>query len=116
MFWNKKTLDPLVDIENKKNELIVSLELPGVKKKDIHFKIDSDNIEISAEKEKKKEEREKKFFRKERKYQSFYKSFSLPSRINPEKTKTKFEKGILTLKLSKLKKQPKKKTIGLIEK
>jgi HSP20 family protein len=116
MFWNKKRLEPLVDIEDKKNELIVSLELPGVKKKNIHFKIDSDNVEIRAEKEKRKEEKKKRFFRKERKYQNFYKSFSLPSRINPKKAKTKFEKGILTLKLPKLKKQPKKSTIGLIEK
>ncbi|MBT3395032.1 Hsp20/alpha crystallin family protein [archaeon] len=111
-----KIREPLIDIIDKKKDLIVIFELPGIDKNDLNLIIDPDRVEIKAKKKVEKVGRNENYFRKERSYGGFYKVFSLPVYVNPDKTKVDFNKGVLTLKLSKLKKQPKKKIINLSEK
>ena len=111
-----KIREPLIDIIDKKKDLIVIVELPGVDKKDLSLIIDPDRVELKAKKIIDKVSKCANYFRKERSYGGFYKVFSLPVYVNPDKTKVDFKKGILTMKLSKLKKQPKKKIINLSEK
>ncbi len=103
--------EPLMDIIDKKNSLDVIVEIPGVDKKDIKISVEENTVEIKAEKKKSKEEKKKNFYRQERVYQGFYKKFSLPVKVNPDKSKVKFDNGILTLKLIKAKKLPHKKKV-----
>jgi HSP20 family molecular chaperone IbpA len=98
----RKIREPLTNIENKKKELEITIELPGMNKKTVDLVIDTDQVEIKTKKMKDRSE--------------FYKLLSLPTLVNPNKFKKKFKDGILTLKIKKLKKQPKRKIINLDEK
>ena len=93
---------PAVNIQESKDDFLVSMAVPGMSKKD--FKLDlSDNIlTITSEKEDEKMEEEKSYTRKEYSYQSFSRSFTLPKNVvNDEKISAKYENGELKILIPK---------------
>ncbi|MBS1510303.1 MAG: Hsp20/alpha crystallin family protein [Bacteroidetes bacterium] len=92
---------PAVNITEKKDEFLVSLAAPGLKKEDFNIDVDDNMLTISCEKEENKEEKEKdkKFSRREYSYASFSRSFTLPEEINKEKIEAVYQDGILKIAL-----------------
>ena len=90
---------PAVNITEQKNDYLVSLAAPGLKKEDFKIDVDGNMLTISSEKEETKEEKDKKFTRKEYNYSSFSRSFTLPEEINKEKIEAKYEDGVLKISL-----------------
>jgi HSP20 family protein len=90
---------PAVNITEHKDEYLVSLAAPGLKKDDFHIDVDGNMLTISCEKEENKEEKDKKFTRKEYNYSSFSRTFTLPEEINKEKIEARYEEGVLKLSL-----------------
>ncbi len=90
---------PAVNITEHKDEYLVSLAAPGLKKDDFKLDVDGNMLTISSEKEESKEEKEKRFTRKEYSYSSFSRSFTLPEEINKEKIEAKYEDGVLKISL-----------------
>lgn len=90
---------PPVNITENKDQYIVSLAVPGMKKEDFKIDVEGTMLTISSEKEETKEEKEKKFTRKEYSYSSFSRSFTLPDEVNKEKIEAKYEDGVLKLML-----------------
>ena len=90
---------PAVNITEQKNDYLVSLAAPGMKKEDFKIDVDGNMLTISSEKEETKEEKEKKFTRKEYNYSSFSRSFTLPDEVNKEKIDAKYEDGVLKISL-----------------
>lgn len=90
---------PAVNISEEKNEYLVSLAVPGMKKDDFKIDVDGNILTISSEKEETKEEKEKAFTRKEYNYSSFSRSFTLPDAVNKEKIDAKYEDGVLKISL-----------------
>jgi HSP20 family protein len=90
---------PAVNITEQKNDYLVSLAAPGMKKEDFNIDVDGNMLTISSEKEETKEEKDKKFTRKEYNYSSFSRSFTLPDEVNKEKIEAKYEDGVLKLVL-----------------
>ena len=76
---------PAVNITEQKNDYLVSLAAPGMKKDDFKIDVDGNMLTISSEKEENKEEKDKKFTRKEYSYSSFSRSFTLPDEVNQGK-------------------------------
>lgn len=97
--WNRLMNVPAVNITENKNEFLVSLAAPGLKKDDFTIDIDGNMLTISSEKEQNKEEKDKKFTRKEYSYSSFSRTFTLPEDVNREKIEAKYEDGVLKLML-----------------
>jgi HSP20 family protein len=97
--WGKTMNIPAVNITENKDEYLVSLAVPGMKKDDFKIDVDGNMLTISSEKEETKEEKEKRFTRKEYNYSSFSRSFTLPDEVNKEKIDAKYEDGILKLML-----------------
>ncbi len=106
-----KMRQPLVDVIDNKNQIKVIAEMPGLNKNDIKVTVDRNMVEIKAEKKKHSKVDKKNLYKEERHYSGFYKALTLPHPINPNKVKTKFEKGILTLTMPKTKELPKKKRV-----
>ena len=106
---------PAVNITEQKNEYLVSLAAPGLKKEDFKIDVDGNMLTISSEKEESKEEKDKKFNRKEYSYSSFSRSFTLPEEINKEKIEAKYEDGVLKIALPRKEeaKKPTAKTIAV---
>ncbi len=90
---------PAVNITEHKDEYLVSLAVPGMKKDDFQIDVDGNMLTISSEKEETKEEKEKKFTRKEYNYSSFSRTFTLPEEVNREKIEARYEDGVLKIAL-----------------
>ena len=117
-FWGRKTpitaLMPVVDMVEKEKEYQITAELPGLDEKDVDVTLSDDTLTISGEKKEEKEERRKGYYMSERSYGAFNRSFRLPDGVDREKIDAKFDKGVLTVTLSKtLESQKKEKKIAI---
>ncbi|MEN2986521.1 MAG: Hsp20/alpha crystallin family protein [Thermodesulfovibrionaceae bacterium] len=97
----EEVVSPAVDIYEEGDDLVVKAELPGLKKEDIEVKLTDDYITISGEKKKEEKVEEKNYFRYERSYGSFSRTFRLPLEVQTDKAKAKFENGILEIRIPK---------------
>ncbi|MHA1379086.1 MAG: Hsp20/alpha crystallin family protein [Candidatus Helarchaeota archaeon] len=74
--------EPLIDILNQDNEIVIVIETPGVEKKDIKLKTTKNQITIEAG-------------------TKFKKILSLPEEVIPEKSKASYNNGLLEVRLIK---------------
>lgn len=92
---------PAVDIYEEGDDLVLKAELPGLNKEDIEVKVTDDFITISGEKKKEEKVEEKNYYRYERSYGSFSRTFRLPIDVQTDKAKAKFENGVLEVRIPK---------------
>ncbi|MEJ2544857.1 MAG: Hsp20/alpha crystallin family protein [Calditrichaceae bacterium] len=95
------TVYPVVNIEETENEYLISAELPGMEKKDIHISLENNVLAISGEKKSESKSDEKNYHRFERTYGKFYRSFELPHSINQDNIDAGYKNGILNISLPK---------------
>lgn len=100
-FWGKMMKMPAVNVTDNKNDYMVCLAAPGLKKEDFKIDVDGNMLTISSEKEESKEEKDSRYTRKEYNYSSFSRSFTIPDDVNKEKIDAKYEDGELRLMLPK---------------
>ena len=100
--WGRVMNVPAVNIMEYKDDYLVSLAAPGMKKEDFNIDVDGNLLTISSEKEERKEEKEKKYTRKEYSYSSFSRSFTLPNEINKEMIEANYEDGVLKVRLPRM--------------
>ncbi len=111
-FWTKyyekfpvsfRTFEPLVDIEDKGDTIVIYADVPGFKRDEIKIKVTEDTVEINAEKSEshKQEEAGKKYFLRQRVYESFYRRINLPVKVRPEQARARLENGVLIVILPK---------------
>lgn len=80
-----ETREPLVDVLDEGDHLVMLVELPGVEEKDIRVKVEGDILELSAS-------------TRDRKY---HKEVLLPSAVDPASLKTTYRNGVLEIRLVK---------------
>ena len=95
---------PRVDINEKKDEIQVTVEVPGLTEKDIKISLKDNHLMISGEKKVEQESEEDNYYCCERHYGKFERSFVLPMEVVAEKTEAKVKDGILRIKLPKAEK------------
>ncbi len=95
---------PYVDVIDRKTDIVVTADLPGVDKKDIRINVSGDVLEISAERKAEREETEKGYLRHERSYNRFYRSIRLPAPVEKNKAKALFNNGVLEIILPRAEK------------
>jgi HSP20 family protein len=96
-FWN-----PSVDISEESDKLVMSAELPGIDKKDVKISLHENVITIEGEKARQIEDQKDKFYRCERSYGKFSRSFTLPVKVVADKIVASHNDGILTIILPKV--------------
>ena len=97
--WMKQI--PSTNISETDNNYKVEIAAPGLKKDDFKVTVDNGMLNISAEKEEKKEEKDKNYTRKEYSYNSFSRSFYLPDTVMSDKLDAHYEDGVLHIMLPK---------------
>lgn len=105
--------EPFTDIMETKDSVVVTAELPGVRKEDIKINATEDAVEISAETKEEKKVEEKGYYRRERSLGRYYRSYTLPARVKPEKAKASYKNGVLEVVLPKAEKKEKGKSIKI---
>ncbi len=96
-----KEFSPSVDIFEDKDDVVVKAEIPGIKKEDLDVKLEEDTITISGEKKTEEKVEKKDYYRLERSYGSFSRSFSLPTDVQTDKAKATFKDGVLEVRVPK---------------
>jgi len=99
---------PFIDVMETDKEVVATAEMPGLEKGDIKINLTDDTLEISAETRHEEEKREKDFIYKERRSGSYYRSVSLPSPIEPNRSTASYNNGVLQITMPKI--EIKKKT------
>ena len=92
---------PKVDIIDRKKDLLVRAEMPGVKKEDLEITVHGDRLIIEAKREIEEEEKKEDFFRHEMAYGKFYRTVRLPVDVLVDKSKAELKEGILEVYLPK---------------
>jgi len=90
-------IKPTLDLGASDKEYTITVEVPGVDKKDVKLEVVNDVLTISGEKKQEKEEKEKNYYRMERSYGSFRRVLSLPGDADQNSIKAKFKNGVLTV-------------------
>ncbi|MFA6597357.1 MAG: Hsp20/alpha crystallin family protein [Ignavibacteriaceae bacterium] len=108
---------PKIDIYEDDKKIYFEAEVPGMSKKDLNISVHENVLTITGEKKKSVEsgeEKGKNFFRSERVYGSFTRSFTLPDEVNTEKIEAKFNDGILKIEIEKsVPKKPEERVISI---
>lgn len=105
--------EPYTDIVETKDSIIITAELPGVAKDDIKINATEDSIEISAETKEGKKVEEKGYYKKERISGRYYRSYTLPFKVKPDKAKATYKNGVLEIVLPKAEEERKGRSIKI---
>lgn len=88
-------LRPQLDIAERDEEYVISVEVPGVEEKDVKLTLDDHRLVIEGEKRQESSTKEDKFQRIERSYGSFRRVLDLPADARTEEIKASFANGVL---------------------
>jgi HSP20 family protein len=92
---------PVVDIYERETAVVLKAELPGIKKEDVSVELKDNVLTIKGERKTESEIKEEKYYRRERTYGSFSRSFNLQYTVNPDKIKARFKDGVLEIEVPK---------------
>lgn len=101
-FSATNTTLPSVNIKEGQDGYAVELAAPGFSKSDFKIELNHDQLTISSEKNVDTEtKRDEQFTKREFSYQSFSRTFTLPSTVEADKIRAKYENGILYVSIPK---------------
>jgi HSP20 family protein len=93
---------PPVSVAETADELVFTVELPGLTEDQVSIDLENDVLTISGEKtEVRTEGDENKYHLWERSYGSFHRSFTLPRAVSGADATAHFDKGVLEIRLPK---------------
>ena len=96
-------ISPSVDIFEEKGDMVIKAEMPGMNKEDVNVSITENTVTISGEKKQEEKVEKKDYYRVERSYGSFCRSFRLPENVNSDKVKASFKGVVLEVRIPKTK-------------
>lgn len=101
-FSDTNTTLPSVNIKEDNNGFEVEMAAPGFDKKDFIIELNNNVLTVKSEKQNEKETKDdEQFTRREFSYQSFSRSFTLPSSVKGDKISAKYDNGILKISIPK---------------
>lgn len=92
---------PAVDIYEDHNEIVVKVDLPGLKQDDIDIEITGETLTIKGERKFEDSERKDGYVRVERSYGLFQRSFTIGVPVDQDKVRAAFNSGVLDIRLPK---------------
>jgi HSP20 family protein len=104
MLWH-----PTMDMYNRKDNIVVELEIPGIKEEDIDISIEQDHLIVKGSRKQSSEHKEGDQFYTERSYGEFHRVIHLPTSVDEDKVTANLKEGLLTVTMPKKKKETGKK-------
>jgi HSP20 family protein len=96
-----REFSPAMDVVENEDGYLVSLDLPGVDRKDLDISVADNVLTVKGEKKSDGENGESKFYRKESWEGSFQRTISLPGGVDAGKIDAKMRDGVLAISLPK---------------
>jgi HSP20 family protein len=98
---DSETIEPVVDVYEEKDDIVVKAELPGMEKNDIEVSISDSQFILKGEKRKEEKAETEDYYKCERSFGAFFRVLDLPSDIQADKVKASFKNGVLEVRLPK---------------
>ena len=93
---------PALDISERKDAYLVTVELPGVEADDLEITLEDGLLTIQGERHFAHDSSEQQFHRVERRYGAFRRSITLPAQVQAEQIEASFENGVLQIVVPKM--------------
>jgi HSP20 family molecular chaperone IbpA/uncharacterized membrane protein len=90
---------PRVELEQRGDELVVTADLPGIKREDVQLEVDDHRLIVQGERRSLRETSEEGLYRTEREYGSFYRAIRLPDNAEPDSARATMDDGVLTIRI-----------------
>lgn len=94
---NLRTWFPATDVSETPEHLVLRLEVPGLNREDIKLSVERNTLTVRGEKRQETASENENFYRSERSYGSFERSFALPGHVDADAVKAAMENGVLTI-------------------
>lgn len=88
---------PAVEVAQTGDRLVISAELPGVARDDVHVEVKNDRVTIEGERRQQQETATQQLHRSERSYGHFYRVIALPEGAEPEAASAAMHDGVLEI-------------------
>ena len=92
---------PAVDMHETKDDLVLTVEVPGVREKDVTVSITGDLLTIKGERRWDDEAKDRQYLHVERAYGHFERLVQLPMAVQADKVKATYREGVLMITLPK---------------
>ena len=100
--WFGTELEPMsVDIVERDDEYVVTVDLPGFEKEDVSLQLADETLRIEADREETGEEADGEYIRRERRHESVRRSIRLPESVDSDGVTARMNNGVLTVTLEK---------------
>ena len=96
--WNWQ---PVVDVYDNDDRIIIKAELPGVDKKDIEIDVKNRILTLKGKRSSDHEVKEDNYVRRERFFGMFERTFTLPADVDAEKIQADYKDGVLNIDIPK---------------
>src|SRR5215204_2483711 len=93
---------PALDISERKDAYLVTVELPGVDAEDLEITMEDGLLTIQGERHFAHDSSEQQFHRVERRYGAFRRSITLPAQVQAEQIQASFDNGVLQIVVPKM--------------
>ena len=104
---------PHVDVVERDGKLLISADLPGVKKEDVKVEINQDAVTIQGQRHQERTSSDRGYYQSERSYGSFYRSIPLPEGANTENASATFRDGVLQIEVQAPSQQARGRTLEI---
>ncbi len=92
---------PNIDMYDRKGEIVIKAELPGIEKENIDLSITKDTVVLKGEIKKEEETKEENYYLCERVSGKFTRTIDIPAEVDAEKVRATFKNGVLEIVLPK---------------
>ena len=92
---------PAVDIYETENDLVLTVDLPGVDPKQTAVQVENNVLTIQGSRQLDQNLKKENFHRVERTYGSFLRSFTLSTKVDSDKIQATYKDGVLNVTLPK---------------
>lgn len=99
--WPFTAWTPLCDIYETDKEVVLKMELPDMRKEDVHVTLENNVLTLRGERKFEETVNRENYHRIERQYGEFMRVFTLPTFVEGSKVLAEFKEGMLTVTLPK---------------
>ena len=88
---------PAIECKTQNGDLMVSAELPGIKKEDLKVEVTDEALILEGDRKHEETEESEGYYRSERAYGHFYRYIGLPEGAKTDEVKAELGDGVLTI-------------------
>ena len=96
-----RSLRPFMNVDETDSDYTVSLDLPGIEKKDVEVNMRDGIVTVIGERKNSYQDKDNSCILQEAEHGTFQRSFELSNAIQEDKIKARFKNGVLTLTIPK---------------